>query len=117
MNKIIQRGLVLLAFAVPLVFSHATTEVYGLIKWILLELGVFILLMLWLIQLMLHRGSPLRGQSPQQIGPSAHISLGLSAALIALLFQALFNPLLYVPTSAMGFWMLLGLIALEKKSF
>lgn len=79
MNKIIQKGLVFLVFAVPLVFSHATTEVYGLVKWSLLELGVFVLLVLWAVDRLSNlgtappvlRGSPLgllrisslRGQS------------------------------------------------------
>jgi len=52
---------------------------------------------------------------PERTGPSAHISLGLSAGIIALLVQAFFNPLLYVPASGMGFWTLLGLIALEGR--
>ena len=49
MNKFIQRGLVLLVFLVPLIFSHATTEVYGLIKVVALEMGVLALLVLWLV--------------------------------------------------------------------
>ncbi|MDD4939585.1 MAG: O-antigen ligase family protein [Candidatus Omnitrophica bacterium] len=50
MTKIVQRGLVLLVFAVPLVFSHSTTEVFGLIKWTLLEFGVLVLLVLLLLE-------------------------------------------------------------------
>ncbi len=48
-------------------------------------------------------------------GPAAPMSLGLALAMIALLTQAFFNPLLYVPSSGMGFWVLLGLIALSGK--
>lgn len=53
----------------------------------------------------------------ERAGPCAHISLGLGAGLIALLAQAFFNPLLYIPSSGMGLWILLGLIALtgDKK--
>ncbi len=72
---------------------------------------------LWILFAMLFqiRVSPLRGQTLQADGPSAHISFGLSMALITLLSQALFNPVLYVPVSAMGFWMLAALFALRLK--
>lgn len=71
---------------------------------------VSFLAILWaLLPFILH---PLR----QRAGPSAHISLGLAAGMVAFLVQACFNPLLYVPTSGMGFWVLLGLIALTERN-
>jgi O-antigen ligase len=90
----------------------AETGTLGLISflWILFSL------------LFLKRDSPLpstslrtgRGQSLTKFGASAHISLGLNAALTALLVQAFFNPLLHAPASAMGFWMVLGLLVIKK---
>ena len=58
MNKVIQKGLVFLVFSVPLIFSHATTEVYGLIKVVTLELGVLALLVLWLIKIIKNTKAP-----------------------------------------------------------
>lgn len=51
MRKVIQKGIVLLALVVPLIFSHATTEIYGLIKVVMLEIGVLLLLIVWLVKL------------------------------------------------------------------
>lgn len=75
-------------------------------------LGLICFLWILLSLVFLKRVSPLRGQNILD-GPSAHISFGVSTALIALLSQALFNPVLYVPVSAMGFWVLVGLLALR----
>lgn len=50
MKHVIQYLLILMLFTVPLVFSHATTEVYGLVKVAALELFALALLALWLIQ-------------------------------------------------------------------
>jgi len=51
LKTIILKGLVFLVFLVPLVFSRGTTEVYGLIKWVTLELGVLLLLIFWMARL------------------------------------------------------------------
>jgi O-antigen ligase len=48
----------------------------------------------------------------QRDGPASHLCLGLCCGLIILLVQALFNPLLSIPSSGMAFWMLVGLIVL-----
>ncbi|MCX5692094.1 MAG: tetratricopeptide repeat protein [Candidatus Omnitrophica bacterium] len=48
-------------------------------------------------------------------GGSAFI-IGIRAALIALLTQALFNPMLTVPTSGLLFWSLLGILAFLGKN-
>jgi len=50
MRIFIQYLLIILIFSVPLAFSHATTEVYGLIKVVMIELFGLILLVLSLIQ-------------------------------------------------------------------
>jgi len=46
MKRAIQYLLVLLVFSVPLIFSHATTEVYGLIKIAAIELFAIVLFVL-----------------------------------------------------------------------
>ncbi len=51
MNKVIHIGLLLLIAAVCLIFWHSTTQVYGLIKIVTLEMGVLWLCGLWLIKI------------------------------------------------------------------
>ena len=83
MNKIIQRGLVLLVFAVPLIFSHSTIEVYGLIKVVVLEVGVLALLALWLIQ----SGTGPSGKDVK-IGPLGWAVLGFLGVAVLSLVKA-----------------------------
>ncbi|MBU1125429.1 MAG: O-antigen ligase family protein [Candidatus Omnitrophica bacterium] len=45
------KTLLCLIFFVPLVFSHSTTEIYGLVKIVLFELGVILLAWRWLMRL------------------------------------------------------------------
>lgn len=52
MKKWIQRGLILAVFIIPLIFSRQTTDIYGLIKIVVVELLTSTLLILWLVRLL-----------------------------------------------------------------
>jgi tetratricopeptide (TPR) repeat protein len=65
MGKLIHLLLILLVFSVPLIFSNATTEVYGLIKAVTIELFALSILIFWLIQYVI---SPKPGSRIQDQG-------------------------------------------------
>lgn len=97
----------LTVFIVPLIFSHQTTEIYGLIKAVTLELFSFTLLILWLIPLLRRESRVHLSASPLYLAvlsfltvsalsliKATNIHLGLNSLYLLLGFLSLFFLLL-----------------------
>lgn len=96
MRKWIQAGLILCVFIVPLIFSRQTTDIYGLVKVVTIELLSFTLLILWLIKLHISP-SPLYLPALSFLAISAlslikavNIHIGLSSLYLLISFLILF---------------------------